>query len=103
MATIRATASTASVDVLSTVSAAATTVTKTISSVGRVADAGYAWTDAWADNVEKNANAFKAVAGRLAQDKAIAWLDQGQQEIAASLKTNEDIVRFNALKKEVFG
>lgn len=101
--TIRTAARTSSIDVLGAVSAAASTVTKTIQTVGRVSDAGYAYTDAWANDVESNAKAMSKVAGAHAEDRATAWLFRKESEILSEITTDQDKARFNELKAKYFG
>ena len=101
MATIRNAGSKSVVDLFGAVSATANTFTHTVGMAGRAAQAGYAWTDAWASNIEANAEAQKVVAGAHAQDKAIAWLVEQEKTILENIKGHES--RFNELKAKHFG
>lgn len=101
MATIRNAGSKTVVDAFGAISATANTLTHTVGMAGRAAQAGYAWTDAWASNIEANAEAQKVVAGAHAQDKAIAWLVEQETEIMTNIKGKES--RFNELKSKHFG
>ena len=102
MATIRNAGSKSVVDLFGAASAAATTLTDTTRTIGRVAQAGYAWTDAWADNIEANAEKKKEVAGAQAEDNAIAWLVEQRVAIIEKLDTIEKKTMFNELKDKFF-
>lgn len=101
MATIRTAGSKSVVDLFGAVSATANTLTNTVGMAGRAAQAGYAWTDAWASNIEANAEAQKKMAGVHAKDKAVAWLVEQEKTIMESIKGHES--RFNELKAKYFG
>lgn len=102
MATIRHASARTVVDVMGAASAAATTLTDTTRAIGRVAQAGYAWTDAWASNIERNAEAQKIVAGAHAEDKAVAWLVEQETAIQDQLDSEQKKNRFNELKAKHF-
>ena len=102
MATIRHASSRTVVDVMGAASAAATTLTDTTRAIGRFAQAGYAWSDAWASDVESNAAAKKIVAGAHAEDKAIAWLVEQETAIMDQLDSEIKQNRFNLLKEKHF-
>lgn len=102
MATIRTASARTVVDVMGAASAAATTITDTTRAVGRFAQAGYAWSDAWASDVEANAAAKKIVAGAHAEDKAVAWLVEQESAIMDQLDTENKKNRFNELKAKHF-
>ena len=73
-----------------------------IASIGRLSAAGYAKADAYATDVEANAAAAKAVAGKMANERATLKVYEAQREIAKSFKTKEECDNFNALLNELF-
>lgn len=103
MATIRTAGSKSVVDLFGAISATANTLTHTVGMAGRAAQAGYAWTDAWAAEVEANAEASKKLSAVNAQDNAIAKLVERSIEIQQILNTDEKKKMFNELKAKHFG
>ena len=102
MSTIRKSASDTIVDLLGTIGTIADAATSTTNIIGRTAQAGEAYVDAWATDVELNAAERKNAAGRMAKHNAAMWLTEQQIEIEEQLDTDEKRSRFNANLKLLY-
>lgn len=59
--------------------------------------------DDFADRIKREAEEKKRLAGKNAEDKAVAWLVEQRRKISAQLDTEEKREEFRRLKYEIFG